>query len=108
MKKLMKLLLSVGVIMTFSGPGIGAVLINVNFDITARTESTLDGPIWGTGGSDVGTTWNQLLDGPGGINIVGTDLLDSTGAATTVDLTTTSSHMWAWGNPDLEILTAGV
>jgi len=86
-----------------------AVLINVNIDVTARTQSTLDGPIYGTGGSDVGTTWNQLLHSQGWFDgISETNLRDSTGAATTVDFTTDSGCMWPWDSPDLEILTSAV
>jgi len=82
-----------------------AELINVNVDTTARTESTLDGPV----GSDVGTTWNQILHESGWFDgLSETDLLDSTGAATTVDFTTDSGCMWPWGNPDLVILTSAV
>jgi len=86
-----------------------AELINVNIDCTARTESTLDGPIYGTGGGDVGTTWNQILHESGWFDgLSDTDLLDSTGAATTVDFTTDSGCMWPWGNPDLVILRSAV
>ena len=82
-----------------------AELINVNVDTTARTESTLDGPV----GSDVGTTWNQILHESGWFDgLSETDLVDSTGAATTVDFTTDSGCMWPWGNPDLVILTSAV
>ncbi|MCK4783550.1 MAG: hypothetical protein KAV87_07360, partial [Desulfobacteraceae bacterium] len=82
-----------------------AELINVNVDTTARTESTLDGPV----GSDVGTTWNQILHESGWFDgLSETDLLDSTGAATTVDFTTDSGCMWPWGNPDLVVLTSAV
>ncbi len=42
------------------------ILISVNCDVEERNESTLDGPLDGDGGSDVGTGWNQIpLDGPG-------------------------------------------
>ena len=53
-----------------------AELINVNLDVLEdpggeppnpgpREESLLDGPYDGDGGSDLGTTWNQLLAGAG-------------------------------------------
>ena len=77
-----------------------------------RTESTLDGPIDGAGGSDVGTRWNQILRGPGrSWTIDGVDLLDSTGAATTVNFRVTSEGTlgcWEWGTPDLTLLTSAI
>jgi len=82
---------------------VNAVLINVNIDVTARTQSTLDGPIWGTGGSDVGTTWNQSLGTP----VSGTSLLSSTGVATTVGFTSNAGNVGSWGAPALKILTGG-
>ncbi|GEM_PF-570889 len=80
-----------------------AVLINVNIDTTARTQSTLDGPIFGNGGSDLGARWNQSLGTP----VSGTSLLDSTGAATTVSFTSNASYVGIWGAPALKILTGG-
>jgi len=88
-----------------------AVLINVNIDVQARTQSTLDGPIWGTGGSDVGTTWNQIIHAAGWFapgTIYGTNLKNSTNGSTTVDFTTDSGCMWPWGDPDLELLCAAI
>ena len=86
------------------------VLINVNMDVAARDEATLDGPLDGNGGSDLGTTWNQILAGPGfGVDVSRTDLVDSTGAATTVDFSVDGAvNMWAWGTPDLLMLTSGI
>lgn len=80
-----------------------AELINVNLDFTARTQSSLDGPIFGTGGSDVGTTWNQILAGPGGIGgrISATNLQKSTGAASTMDFTSDAQHLYPWNAPDI-------
>jgi len=86
------------------------MLINVNMDTTEREESSLDGPLDGDGGSDVGTTWNQILDGPGfGVDVSRTDLVDSTGAATAVDFSVDgTANMWDWGAPDLLMLTSGI
>jgi len=61
-----------------------AMLINVNLDWEERTESTLDGPLDGDGGSDMGVTWNQIIRQRRGWDIDDTDMIDSTGAATTV------------------------
>jgi len=87
-----------------------AVLINVNIDTTTRVESTLDGPYYGNGGGDVGTTWNQILAGPGGTGggISGTNLVDSTGTATTVDFTSNGGYLYDWGEPDLKLLTGAI
>ena len=93
------------VVMLAPAMAANAELINVNVDTKARTESTLDGPV----GSDVGTTWNQILHESGWFDgLSETDLLDSTGAVTTVDFTTDSGCMWPWGNPDLVMLTSAV
>ena len=87
-----------------------AELINVNIDVTARTQSKLDGPIFGNGGNDVGTTWNQILDGPGdtGGSISGTNLKNSTGAATTVGFTSDALKINQWNAPDFTILTGAI
>ena len=61
------------------------MLISASMDTTERDGAALDGPIDGDGGSDVGTTWNQMVDGPGfNIDVSRPGMLDSTGAATTV------------------------
>jgi len=96
-----------------------AELINVSFDVLVRTngdpgpreESLLDGPYDGNGGADLGTTWNQPLAGEGWIDpgtIYGTDLKNSTNGSTTVDFTTDSGCIWAWGTPDLLMLTSAI
>ncbi|MCF7974613.1 MAG: hypothetical protein K9N55_12410 [Phycisphaerae bacterium] len=63
------------------------LLISVNCDVSERDQGQLDGPLDGDGGSDVGTTWNQIpLAGPGRGKspVILTDLRDSTNESTTV------------------------
>jgi len=100
----------VAVAMLAMAASANAELINVNIDCTARTQTTLDGPIYGTGGGDVGTRWNQILAGPGGTGggLSATNLRNSTGAATTVDFTSNASKVNYWGAPDLEMLKGAV
>ena len=84
-------------------------LISVSLDTTERDPMTLDGPVDGTGGSDLGTTWNQILAGPGRgqspISAIG--LKNAQNETTTVDFTTDLDAMWPWGSPDLVMLTSG-
>ncbi|NQV33792.1 MAG: discoidin domain-containing protein [Phycisphaeraceae bacterium] len=84
-------------------------LISVSLDTTERDGMTLDGPVDGTGGSDLGATWNQILAGPGRGQspISSMALLDSQNETTTVGFTTDLDGMWPWGSPDLVMLTSG-
>ena len=86
------------------------MLISVSMDTTERDEAALDGPFDGDGGSDVGTTWNQMVDGPGfNVDVSRTGLVDSTGAATAVNFSVDGTvGMWSWGAPDLLMLTSGI
>ena len=72
-----------------------AQTINVNVDGSVR--SGLVGPAGG-----LGDTWNTT----GASTFLMTDLLDSTGGATTVDFTTSTGNQEnnGWGNPALQML----
>jgi hypothetical protein len=105
-------IVAVAILALATAPPAKGTLINVNFDWEERTESALDGPLEGDGGSDVGTTWNQILRQRRGWDIEGIALNDSTGAATTVTFSVAKNGhtlgCWAWGAPDLVLLTSAI
>lgn len=102
--KLMILFALASVMLTFTGPGICAVLANVNIDTSAKAESILDSPIYGTGGADVAMTWNQILSNPA----TDISLLDPTGAVATVDFTCNAGSLNTWCIPGFTLLTSAV
>ena len=86
--------------MAFVGTASAAMMINVNMDQDTEDGATRTANAVGPAGG-AGTTWNRAWDTTGL-----TDMLDSDGAATTVDFTHGAGNGDPWGG-DLTMLVAG-
>ena len=75
-------------------PGVEWGWINVNFDTETRTG--LVGPAGGAGAA-----WNERI---GTAGLIANNLLDGSGAATTVGFTCDATNVDPWGGPDLKML----